>query len=44
MNLTQQQLHQALAINAKYEAALNAILKAKTIEEAVQIATEVLKG
>lgn len=44
MNITQQQLHQALAINAAYEKALNAILAAKTVEEAKAIAQEALTG
>jgi hypothetical protein len=44
MDLTQQQLHQALAINTKYEKALNEILAAKTVEEAKAIAEKVLKA
>lgn len=42
MNPEQLQLHQALAIIAAYEKALNAILSAKTAEEAHAIAQKAL--
>lgn len=42
MTITQEQLHQALAINAAYEKALNAIFYAKTVEEAKAIAQKAL--
>ena len=44
MNSVLTQLHQALAINSTYEKALNEILAAKTLEEAVAIAAKALKG
>lgn len=44
MTAAQEQLHQALAINAAYEKALNEILAAKTVEEAHAIAQKALGG
>jgi hypothetical protein len=42
MDITQQQLHQALAIVQAYENALNEILRAKALEEAQAIAKKAL--